>query len=101
MLDDLFSGLFDIGGGDLTKRKEFIIRLIIGIAGVALSIAGIVHMVDYNAGLPFRLAGAAIFICLACFCGFNIAMQRKWRWPGRCFVLSFVGIFVVRIIFGA
>jgi hypothetical protein len=31
---------------------------------------------------------------------FNVGMARPWRWPGICFVVSFVLMFVTRIAFG-
>ena len=42
----------------------------------------------------------AMFVCLACFCLFNVALARKWRWPGLGFVWSFVGLIVSRLVLG-
>lgn len=42
----------------------------------------------------------AVFVTLACFCFFNVALMRTWRWPGRLFILSFVTLFVARILLG-
>ena len=42
----------------------------------------------------------ALFVFLACFSLFNVALGRRWRWPGICFALSFAGLFAARILFG-
>jgi hypothetical protein len=42
----------------------------------------------------------ALFVFLACFSLFNIALKRSWRWPGAGFVLSFVALFATRILCG-
>jgi hypothetical protein len=43
----------------------------------------------------------AMFVFLAAFCLFNIALGRTWRWPGVLFVASFVSTLALRILFGA
>jgi hypothetical protein len=43
----------------------------------------------------------AVFVFLASFSLFNVALARKWRWPLRLFVVSFAALFVSRIFFGA
>lgn len=42
----------------------------------------------------------AVFGSLAAFFLFNVALHRPWRWPGLGFVLSFVALFVTRVLFG-
>jgi hypothetical protein len=42
-----------------------------------------------------------VFVFLACFCLFNVAWARKWRWPGVLLILSFIALFAARILFGA
>ncbi len=76
-------------------------RLFFGILGTGLSTAGMYFTMGFEAGLHFRLAGAVMFFFLACFCFFNIALFKRWGWPGRFFLFSFGGLFVVRILFGA
>lgn len=102
MLEDLFEGLLDgwISSKGTSKRTEVVFRVFFGLLGVVLSVAGLYHMMSYEAGWHFRLAAAALFLFLACFCAFNVALLLKWRWPGRCFVLSFVALFLARILFG-
>ena len=87
-------------GSDPSKRGQAIARALCGLVGVALSNAGMIQMFNYDAGLAFRLAAMFLFAMLACFCGFNIVMLRKWKWPGRLLLLSLPLIFVVRIVFG-
>lgn len=102
MLDDLFEGILDgFVAGEPSKRVQIILRVLFGLVGTGLAAAGIYHIMGYDAGLPFRLAGAVVFFFLGCFCIFNIALLKSWRWPGRYFVYSFIGLFAVRIIFGA
>lgn len=102
MLDDLFEGLLDawVSGDGTSKRTEVVIRVLFGLLGVTLSLAGLYHMMGYDAGLHFRFAAAALFFFLACFCAFNITLLLKWKWPGRFFVLNFIGLFLARVLFG-
>jgi amino acid transporter len=103
MLDDLFSDILGdmVFGRDPSKRTPAVIRVLFGLLGVFLSIAGLVKTASYDAGLAFRLAGVFMFLMLACFCGLNIVLRPKWKWPGRGLLLSLPALFVVRIIFGA
>ncbi len=98
VIGDILGGL--IAGENLSKRVETLIRILFGLLGVVLCAAGMVKTLAYDAGLAFRMAGAFMFAMLACFCGFNIVMLTKWKWPGRLFLLSLALLFAVRIIFG-
>ena len=102
MIGDIIGDILgDItGGSDPSKRSQAIIRILFGLVGVVLSAAGMVKTMSYEAGLPFRMAGVFLFAMLLCFCGFNILLHRKWKWPGRLFLVSLPLIFAVRIIFG-
>jgi hypothetical protein len=42
----------------------------------------------------------AMFLSLAAFSLFNVALARSWRWPGMAFVGSFIALFATRILFG-
>ena len=42
----------------------------------------------------------AVLAFLACFCLFNVALARTWRWPGWLFIVSFIALFASRIILG-
>jgi len=103
MLDDLFSDILGdmLFGRDPSKRTQNVMRVLFGLLGVCLSIAGVVKTMSYDAGIAFRLAGVFMFVMLVCFCGFNIVLLRKWKWPGRGLLLSLPALFVVRFIFGA
>lgn len=98
-LDDLLDGI-DIGpkGG---PRAQVFFRVLFGALGSLLAVAGMYHMLSYDAGLPFRLAAIGVFVFMGCFFAFNVALHRTWRWPGLLFGVSFVGLFFVRIVFGA
>jgi hypothetical protein len=101
MLDEIFEGILEgITLGEPSKRAGNIIRILFGLMGTFLGFAGMVHVMGYDASLHFRLAGAVLFFFLACLCCFNIMFLRRWKWPGLMFALSFVGLFVVRILFG-
>ena len=98
ILGDILGNFFS--GGEPSKKAQAVSRIIVGLLGAALTIAGMVKTFTYDAGLAFRLAGVFMFAMLACFCGFNIAFFRTWKWPGRLFLLSLPLLFAVRIIFG-
>jgi len=102
MIGDIIGDILGevISGSDPSKKAQALIRVLFGVLGVALSIAGMVKMFSYDAGLAFRLAAIFLFAMLTCFCGFNIALFRKWKWPGRFLLLSLPLLFAVRIIFG-
>lgn len=102
MLEEILEGLLEgwISSRGTSKRLGLVFRVFFGLLGLGLSVAGIYHMMRYDAGLHFRLAAAASLFFLACFCVFNVTLLSKWRWPGRFFVLSFVVLFMVRILFG-
>ena len=103
MIGDIIGDIFGeiISGSDPSKRSQAVVRILIGLLGVVLSAAGLVKTFSYDAGLPFRLAGMFLFAMLLCFCGFNIVLHRKWKWPVRLFLVSLPLLFAVRIIFGA
>ena len=102
MIGDIIGDIIGeiISSEEPSKKAQAVIRILFGLAGVALSIAGAVKTVSYDAGLAFRMAGLFMFGMLTCFCGFNIALFRKWKWPGRLLLLSLLLLFAVRIIFG-
>jgi hypothetical protein len=97
--DDLFDGI-EIGGR-WSDRSRRALRLFFGLLGTGLSGAGIWHTLRYDATLPFRLAGALLFVFLGAFFLLNVALGRRWSWPWKGFVAAFVLLFLVRILFGA
>ena len=96
-LDDLLDGV----GPDLkSKRAQAVIRVLFGLMGLVLSVAGAWHMRGYDAGLHFRVAGAILFFFLGAFFLVNVILARKASWSWKGLLLSFVLLFVVRIVFG-
>jgi hypothetical protein len=89
-----------IPGSNSSKRSQALIRMLFGLVGAVLSAAGMIKTYTYDAGPAFRLAGMFLFATLLSFCAFNIVLHRKWKWPGRLFLLSLPLLFAVRIIFG-
>ena len=103
MIEDLIESI-DLGSRGDSERSQTIIRIFIGLTGTLMAAIGAIKalMDGFNgAGLAFRMAGGTMFILLGCFCLFNIALHRTWRWPGRGFWISLAGLFLVRIFFGA
>lgn len=102
MLGDIFNGILGelLAGKLRSERLQIYIRMLFGLVGTFLSIAGVLKTATYAAGLPFRLAGMFLFVALGCFCLFNITLLRKWRWPGRLCLISLPLLFAVRIVFG-
>jgi hypothetical protein len=103
MIGDIIADMLGeaISGGEPSKRAQAVVRVLVGLVGAVLSVAGMVKIFSYDAGLAFRLAGIFMFAMLACFCALNIVLLRKWKWPGRLFLLSLPLLFAVRIVFGA
>ena len=86
-----------------SQRTQALVRTGFGILGAALGVIGAVHFArrpDPITNVPMHASVLALFACLACFFLFNVALHRKWRWPGIAFVLSFIALFATRILFG-
>jgi hypothetical protein len=107
MIDDLLAELFGeavFGRSSRSRRAQLRARLFFGVLGALLGLAGALHFTvgRREVSNPVMQAGMiAVFLFLACFSLFNVALGRRWRWPGICFALSFVGLFAARILFGA
>ena len=106
MLDELLGDLFGQAiGGRLSKsrRAQLIFRVFFGLLGAGLGIAGAVHfarLADLTRNTAMHVSMVAVFVFLASFSLFNVALGRTWRWPAMFFVVSFVALFVTRIVFG-
>jgi hypothetical protein len=85
-----------------SRRAQLLLRLFWGLLGASLGAAGAVYvgMGGTGGGIHLRACAVALFVFLAAFSLFNVALARAWRWPGRLFVLSLVLLFVARIAFG-
>ena len=106
MIDDLLGELFGeavFGRLGRSRRAQLLARLFFGLLGAILGLIGAWHFtVDRRevTNLVMHASMIAIFLFLACFSLFNVALGRRWRWPGVSFALSFAGLFVARILFG-
>jgi hypothetical protein len=106
VLDDLIGELVGHAIGSRlseSRRTQLLLRLFFGLLGTGLGIAGAVHFASrtgltQNAAL--RLSIVAVFLFVASFSLFNVALGRTWRWPAKLFIVSFVAMFVARIAFG-
>ncbi|MCL4691103.1 MAG: hypothetical protein KJ060_01115 [Candidatus Hydrogenedentes bacterium] len=107
MLDDLIESLIEdlpVGPGNVSKRAQVLFRLFFGVLGALLGVAGMVKFIvdpPDTANTAMWISMLAVFFFLACFCLFNVAFLRRWRWPGVMFLISLVMLFVTRIAFGA
>jgi hypothetical protein len=107
VIDDILAGIFGevvLGGRGASRRAQLLARLFFGLLGAALGVAGALHFLrqpDLTTNTALRASIVSLFAGLACFFLFNVALARKWRWPGLLFVVSFVSLFVTRIAFGA
>lgn len=107
MLDDLVGeivGEAAFGRLSRSRRAQLLFRLFFGLLGAALGLMGALHFVRSppdTTNTPMYASMIALFVSLACLSLFNVGMARPWRWPGLCFVVSLVLLFVTRIAFGA
>jgi hypothetical protein len=106
VIDEILSGIGEVlfRNRGQSKRAQRFARLFFGLLGAFLGIAGVVHFLSrpsFTNNSLFNASIVAMFLALACFFLFNVALARSWRWPGLLFVVSFVGMIVTRIAFGA
>jgi hypothetical protein len=106
VLDDLLGELFGevvLGRLGRSRRAQLLARMFFGLFGAGLGIAGALHFMrrpDLTDNTPMWISMIAVFAFLASFSLFNVGLGRTWRWPGKLFVVSFVALFVTRILFG-
>lgn len=106
VLDDLLGhvlGEAAFGRLGRSRRAQLMVRLFFGLIGGALGLIGAIYMwrrTTVTTNVAMHASMVAMFLSLGCFSLFNIGMARPWRWPGICFVVSFVLMFVARIAFG-
>ena len=106
MIDDLVGHLLGeaaFGRLSRTRQAQLIARLFFGLIGAALGVAGALYMLrsPQTTNVSFLLSTVALFVSMAAFWLFNVALGRRWKWPAVTFGLSFVLMFVTRIAFGA
>jgi hypothetical protein len=107
MIDEILVELFGemvFGRLSRSRRAQLLFRVFFGLLGAGLGVFGAVHFVrggqDLGGNSAMRASMIAMFVFLASFSLFNIALGRKWQWPGIGFVVSFVALFASRLIFG-
>jgi len=104
VIDEILVGLFGemlLGRLPASRRAQLLARLFFGLLGTGLGTIGAVHFWRLPGGrTAMSSLMAAMFVFLACFCLFNVALGRTWRWPGMLFVMSFVSLFAVRLLLG-
>lgn len=106
MLDDLLGQILGeavFGRLGESERAKARLRVGFGLLGTALGVAGALHfaLLDQPVTNAAMLASMiAVFVFLAAFFLFNVALHRPWRWPGLGFVVSFVALFATRILLG-
>ena len=106
MIDDILAGIFgELAFGRLnnSKRVQLILRMFFGFLGFTLAAIGCYHFAtaaNVTQNVVLKSSMIAVFVFLGSFSLFNVALGRQWRWPGRLFILSFISLFVVRILLG-
>jgi uncharacterized membrane protein len=105
MIDDILAGVFGevlLGRLSASRRAQLLARLFFGLLGAGLGVIGAVYFFQRLASEHAAMAASmvAVFVFLACFFLFNVALGRTWRWPGVLFAISFVSLFAARILFG-
>ena len=106
MLGELVAGLIGeaaFGRLGRSQRAQVVFRVGFGLLGFALGVAGAIHfwrLPEPITNLPMLVSMIAFFVTFACFWLFNVAMKRRWRWPGLGTIMSFVALFATRILFG-
>ena len=106
MIDDILIGLMGeavrsrLSGG---PRAQLLARLFFGLLGAGLGLAGAVYMLQNprTKNVAMATSMVTVFAGLSCFCLFNVALARPWRWPGWLFIVSFIAMFASRLMFGA
>lgn len=107
MIDEILIQVFGqaaLGNVGRSRRAQLVFRIFFGLIGAILGIIGAIHFVlrtGFTTNSAFRFCIVSLFVFLASFSLFNIAFARKWRWPAVLFALSFVAMFLSRILFGA
>lgn len=105
MLDELVAGVLEAAFGrfEPSARARLLFRLFFGLLATALGLAGAWLFLSVERDIPnpaLRGSIVAVFLFLAAFALFNVALGRRWRWPGIGFLIAFVAVFATRILLG-
>jgi len=103
MIDEFLAHIFGeavFGRIGHSRRAQLLARLAFGLLGAGLAIAGAVHFARLDAAMDavMRASMVLVFIGLGCFSLFNVALARRWRWPGVLFVASLVALVGARLL---
>jgi hypothetical protein len=103
MIDDILAGIFGevmLGRAGSSRRAQLLARLFFGFLGAGLSAAGVAQFHIRNTGrhTAMSLSVVAMFVFLGCFFLLNVALARKWRWPGVLFAISFVSLLATSVL---
>ena len=106
MVDEILAEIFGralFGRLGESRRTQLLARVFFGLLGTLLCTVGAVHFVRAVAPryTAMSMCMVAMFAFLAAFCLFNIALLRRWRWPGLAFVFALVALFATRFAFGS
>ena len=104
MLDDLLQLVIEgwAGSRDASPRTQRIVRLVFGLFGAGLAIAGMVVLGRrWAGGNPGMLLGMlGIFGAVAWFCLGTVILRRSPRLAGWTLGGSFALLFLSRVLFG-
>jgi len=106
MIDDILAGIFgEAVLGPLTRSRRFrlLARLFFGLLGAGLGVGGAFYFALRSGptdNLAMHVSFVVLLLSLACFWFFNVALLRRWRWPGIVFVASLICLFLARLLFG-
>jgi hypothetical protein len=106
VIDEILIEIFGeavFGRLNKSRRIQLLARMFFGLLGAGLGVAGGFYVAlkpNLTQNSAMLAAMILMFGFLSCFALFNVALARPWRWPGMLFVLSFVGMFVSRILLG-
>ncbi|MGE0440334.1 MAG: hypothetical protein AB7L66_20705 [Gemmatimonadales bacterium] len=104
MLDDILGEVFAeavFGRIGRSRRVQLVARLLFGLLGACLGLAGIWHFAGIDStNRPLTASMIGLFAGMAAFFLFNVTLARRWRWPALLFAVSFGALFVARIAFG-
>ena|SRR5687768_13621622 len=105
MLGDIIAELIGeaaFGRLSRSQRAQVVLRVFFGLLGTFLGVAGAVHFVTsvQASNRVMHSSMVAMFFFIALFFLLNVTFKRSWRWPGLGVLVSFVSLFVSRILLG-
>jgi predicted acyltransferase len=105
VIGDILAGIFgEVVFGRLSRSRRFqlLARLFFGFLMAGLGLSGAIWLAyeEDTGNIIVHASGVALFVFVACFGLFNVALARRWRWPGMCVVLSLIAMFASRIVLG-